>query len=79
MLSVLAAIDSVKPATLVKLAERTGLDKKTVTNLIEQARVQAGVVVAKNGSAYSIEDWGPVIKEEGAQMCLTGTVNAPKI
>jgi hypothetical protein len=79
MLAVLAAIDSMEPATLVKLAERTGIDKKTVSNLIEQAREQAGVMVSKNGPAYTIEDWGPVIKKNGAKMSLTGALNAPKI
>jgi hypothetical protein len=77
MLAVLGAIDALESATLVKLAERTGIDKKTVTNLIEQAREQAGVVVAKNGSVYSIEEWGPVIKKGGAKMSLTGALNAP--
>lgn len=79
MLAVLAAIDSMEIATLVKLAERTGIDKKTVTNLVEQAREQAGVVIVKNGAAYTIENWGPVIKKAGATMCLTGALNAPKI
>jgi len=77
MLVVLAAIDSVSLATLVKIADRTGLDKKTVINLIEQARAQAGVVITKNGPVYQIEDWGPVINEEGALMCLCGALNAP--
>ncbi|RSZ57475.1 hypothetical protein HF313_11405 [Massilia atriviolacea] len=79
MLSVLAAIDSLDSATLVKLAERTGIDKKTVTSLIEQARTQAGVIVAKNGPVYIIQEWGPVIKKNGARMCLEGALNAPKI
>lgn len=77
MLAVLAAIDALAPATLVKLAERTGIDKKTVTNLIEQAREQAGVVVVKTGAQYSIEERGPIIKKAGARMCLTGALNAP--
>jgi len=78
MLTVLAAIDSMEIATLVKLAERTGIDKKIVTNLVGQAREQAGVVVVKNGNTYFIEDWGPVIKKRGTTMCLTGALNAPK-
>lgn len=79
MLSVLAAIDSLESATLVRVAERTGIDKKTITNLIDQARLQAGVVIAKNGAVYSIEEWGPVIKMTGAKMCLTGALSAPRI
>jgi hypothetical protein len=78
-LSVLAAIDSLQPATLVKIVERTGIDKKTVTSLIEQARVQIGVGISKNGAVYAIEDWGPVIKKTGARMALTGALNAPTI
>jgi hypothetical protein len=79
MLAVLAAIDTLESATLVRLADRTGIDKKTVTNLIEQARAQAGVVVAKTGPVYTITEWGPVIKKTGARMCLTGALNAPII
>jgi hypothetical protein len=78
-LSVLAAIDALQPATLVKIVERTGIDKKTVTSLIEQARIQIGVTISKNGAVYAIEDWGPVIKKTGAKMALTGALNAPII
>lgn len=77
MLSVLAAIDSMQDATLVKIVAKTKIDKKTVTNLIEQARGQAGVLVSKTGPIYVIEDWGPVIKKSGAKMSLTGALNAP--
>lgn len=79
MLSVLAAIDALESATLVRVAERTGIDKKTITGLINTARSQAGVMIVKQGAAYSIEDWGPVIKKGGAKMCLTGALNAPII
>jgi hypothetical protein len=78
-LSVLAAIDALQTATLVKIVERTGIDKKTVTSLIEQARLQTGVVVSKNGAVYAIEDWGPVIKRAGAKLALIGALNAPPI
>lgn len=79
MLSVLAAIETLQSATLVRIVERTGVDKKTVTNLIEQARQQAGVQIEKTGAVYSLVDWGPVIKKAGAKMCLTGALNAPII
>jgi len=79
MLSVLAAIDSIEQATLVKIVALTNIDKKTVTNLIAQAREQAGVSIVKNGAVYSIENWGAVIKKSGAKMCFTGALNAPKI
>lgn len=77
MLSVLAAIDILDSPTLVRIAERTGIDKKTVTHLIEQARVQAGVEIEKNGPVYKLVNWGPVIKKAGAKMTLTGAFNAP--
>ena len=37
MLAVLAAIDEVPDATLVKAVARSGIDKKTVTMLVRQA------------------------------------------
>ncbi|MCY0914028.1 hypothetical protein OTB17_20390 [Massilia sp. H27-R4] len=77
MLSVLAAIGSLQDATLVKIVAKTKVDKKTVTNLIEQAREQAGVRIVKTGPVYVIEDWGPVIKKAGAKMCLADALNAP--
>jgi hypothetical protein len=77
MLSVLAAIDSIPDATLVKVVAKTGLDKKTVTNLITQAREQAGVEIIKSGPAYTLESWGPIIKRTGAKMVLTGAFKAP--
>jgi hypothetical protein len=76
MLVVLAAIDTIEEATLVKIARLTGIDKKTVFNLIEKARTQAGVVIEKNDSVYVIESWGPVIKRTGARLALTGGLDA---
>ena len=70
MLIVLAAIAEARGATLVQIAARTGLDKKTVTRLIAQAREQAGVVVRKNVARYTIAAWGPVIRASGAQRAL---------
>ncbi|AZM87067.1 hypothetical protein EIP87_34195 (plasmid) [Pseudomonas aeruginosa] len=79
MLAVLAAIEGMRDATLVKIAARTGIDKKTVTNLIAQAGEQAHVLIDKNGPVYSIADWGPVLKKAGAKMALTGALNAPNM
>lgn len=79
MLLVLGAIDSIPEATLVKIVARTGLDKKTVTNLIQHATEQARVCIEKTGSVYAITSWGPVIKSAGAKMALTGALNAPRI
>lgn len=72
MLVVLAAIDKIDEATLVKIARFTGIDKKTVINLIDKARTQAGVVIEKGDSVYVIKSWGPVIKRAGARLALTG-------
>ena len=77
LLAVVSAIDSTSRATLVRVAERTGIDKKTVTYLIEKARAQAGIVIAKVGSQYLIEDWGPVIKRASAKLALTGELGDP--
>lgn len=79
MLAVLGVISAKEGATLVRIAERTGLDKKTVTSLIHAATTQACVSIRKEGPVYSIEDWGPVIKAGGAKKALTGALNAPKM
>ncbi len=79
MLLVLGAIDAMPDATLVKIVARTGLDKKTVTNLIQHAAEQAHVFIVKSGPVYAITDWGPVIKKSGARMALTGALNAPRM
>ncbi len=80
MLAVLGALTSSKDgATLVQIAERTGLDKKTVTDLIRQAREQAGAEVDKAGPIYRLVDPGPVLKVNGLKMALTGALNPPKM
>jgi len=79
MLAVLAAIDTPQGASLVRIAADTGLDKKTVTGLIEQARTQADVSINKTGAIYRITTWGRILKRSGAKMALTGALNAPTI
>ena len=79
MLAVLAAIDTPQGASLVRIAADTGLDKKTVTSLIEQARTQADVAIEKDGVIYRVSNWGRIIKRAGAKMALTGALNAPTI
>lgn len=79
MLLVLGAIDAMPQATLLKVAMRTGLDKKTVSSLIRQAFEQAHVDIEKAGPEYTIISWGPVIKKGGARMALTGALNAPTV
>jgi len=76
MLAVLGAIQEVGEASLVQLVARTGLDKKTVSDLIVKAREQAGVIVTKSGAKYSIDDFGPVFKAAGCKKALTGALNA---
>lgn len=76
MLMVLGAIQEAGGATLVQLVKRTGLDKKTVSDLIVKAQEQAGVHVLKEGSKYSIESLGPVFKASGCKLALHGAFNA---
>ena len=72
MLSVLAAIATLDDATQLRIAARTGLDKRTVLTLIQMARTQAGVTISKDGPIYRLTDWGPVISPIGAAMALGG-------
>lgn len=72
MLSVLGAIDSLPDPTLLKIAKRTGLDKKSVTHMIAQAIEQAGVKISKTGPVYKLDDWGSIIQRTGAKMVLEG-------
>lgn len=74
MLAILGAIQE-GHSTLVQAADATGLDKKTVTELIGRAVEQARVSIRKNGAVYEIEDWGPVIKKDGARKALKGSLN----
>lgn len=71
---VLGAIDSMKPATLVKVSAMTGLDKKTVTTLIALAQEQAGVEIEKTDAVYAITNWGPVLKRSGCRLALAGGI-----
>lgn len=76
MLVVLAAIAALRPrATVLRIAERTGLDRHTVMSLIDQAREQAGVDIAKDGPVYRILSWGAVIRRDGAKAALTPPVH----
>jgi len=76
MLMVLGAIHEAGEASLVQLVSRTGLDNKTVSDLILKAQEQAGVQVTKTGSKYSIDGMGPVLKTSGCKLALTGALNA---
>ena len=78
MLAVLAAIDANDGATLLRIVERTGIDKRSVTHLIEKACLQAGVQIAKDGATYRVEHWGPVIKRAGAKLALVGELLGTK-
>jgi hypothetical protein len=70
MLLVLASIEKLTSATLVQIVRMSGLDKKTVIYLIDQAREEAGVTINKDGPVYSIAAWGNVIRKSGALMIL---------
>lgn len=73
-LVVLAALDA-RPATILQLASKTGLDRKTVTDLLDQARNQAGVEIIKDGPIYSVRDWG-IFKKTAVKKLLQCALNA---
>lgn len=77
MLMVLGAIDELKSATLTEIATRTGLDKKTVSDLIKKAVSQTAVKIEKEDIKYRILDLGPVFKKTGVNLALTGALGAP--
>lgn len=72
MLVVLGAIEESDGATLVQIAARTGLDNKTVSDLIVKAQEQADVNIDKSGATYRITSIGPVFKKSGLAMALSG-------
>lgn len=76
MLMVLGAIEEGNGATLVQIAARTGLDNKTVSDLIGKAAEQASVGIQKTGAKYRIANLGPVFKKVGVNLALTGALNA---
>jgi len=76
MLMVLGALVEAKSATIVQIAARTGLDKKTVSDLIGKAVTQASVEIEKTGAKYRIMNLGPVFKKTGVNLSLTGALNA---
>lgn len=76
MLMVLGALLEAGEASLVQTAARTGLDKKTVSDLIVKAQEQGAVIVSKVAAKYSIQELGPVFKASGCKKALTGALNA---
>lgn len=79
LLAVLGAIEEIEQATLVKVATRTGLDKKTVINLVAQAREQVKVEITKVGPVYALADWGPVIQPAAGRLALEGGLITPVV
>lgn len=79
LLAVLGAIEEIEQATLVKVATRTGLDKKTVINLVAQAREQVRVEIDKDGPVYTLVDWGPVIQPAAGRLALEGALITPVV
>lgn len=72
LLAVIAAIDAAGEASLTDIEKATGLNRKTIFDLIEKAKEQANLTIAKEGYYYRIVDWGVVINPEGARMAYTG-------
>ena len=75
MLAVLDALGD-EPATIVHLAGRTGLSRKTVGDLLDQARDQAGAEIVKHGPVFQLIDWGPALKKTGVRKLLRSALNA---
>jgi DNA-binding IclR family transcriptional regulator len=76
MLAVLGALSEAGSATIMQIAARTGLDKKTVSDLLTKAASQAAVGIEKTGSKYRIVTLGPVFQETGVNLALRGALNA---
>ncbi|WP_432263068.1 hypothetical protein [Cupriavidus sp. TMH.W2] len=74
LLSVLGAIDRPQGARLFEIVQATGLDKRTVSLLIEQAGAQAGVQITRSDRSYRVSDWGPILRQTGVQLALTGEI-----
>jgi len=74
MLGILAALDD-GPATILQIADKTGLSRKTVADLLDQARDQAGVEIAKDKSFYSVREWG-IFKKTAVKKLLQCALNA---
>lgn len=69
LLAVLGAIDQLAHPTLSNIAMALGFGPcggHTVKRLMEQARDQAAVRIARTGFVYRIEDWGPALTRDGA-------------
>lgn len=76
MLLVLAAIEAAPGVTVTKIAVQTALARKTVDDLILQAKEQGAVGIRKDGSGFHLDHWGPVFRAEGARRVLHCALNA---
>lgn len=79
LLSVLAAIDRPQGARLFEIVQATGLDKRTVSLLIEQAGAQAGVQINRAEFSYHVADWGPILRQTGVKLALSGEITARQL
>lgn len=71
MLCVLGAVARHPGASLTVLSNQTGLDRKTVYDLIEKGRSQAGVQI-DNTQGYKLKDWGKVLNPEACDDAFKG-------
>ena len=81
MLAVLGAIEELDAPTLSNIAEALGFGRTsgvTVKRLIEQAGVQAGVMIERNAMCYRITSWGIVIRRDGALDAWRNRANRPR-
>ncbi|MFX1767943.1 hypothetical protein PWP93_36345 [Paraburkholderia sp. A1RI-2L] len=79
VLMVLAAVQNLQDddqgASLLRLVDATGLDKKTVFSSLRLATMQAGVHVEQVKACYRIVDWGPLLLPQGAALALKGKLD----
>lgn len=70
----MAAIDVLDNPTAASVAALTGLSKGNIATYVAALNNEMGVLIVKEGPAYCIESWGPILKKSGVRKVLTGSV-----
>lgn len=74
LLVTLAAIDRLEHPTASSVAALTGLSKGNIDTYVAALNREFGVLIEKDGPAYSIQSWGDILKKSGVKKVLTGSV-----
>ncbi|WP_232968500.1 hypothetical protein [Pseudomonas putida] len=61
LLRIALATADLESPTLNNLAKETGFHKQTLINDLERLQSQMGVVINKDGYAYRLVSWGPIL------------------